>query len=341
MDSQPKSSVIFSLQYVFELFTFSCQQGELAHKIVKRLYGSTNKRNAEHQIAKRYRRLERARLALDRKRLNSHTKQKATNQQSKQPDGDSELRYYISPSKNHPQDIFGTLRNTRGDPAYHVRFPALAIMINGLTDAFKKFLPKLQDHLFGRLIGREFDADMHEDFTDSDRNSIRIVGSKIYSVQTCHIYYTSYDLQRHCDTVNPHTHPDIMLRSPINEEGAEPYWYARVLGVYHANIWAENSVIPGARNVKRMDFLWVRWFGEEPDHRSGFCRARLPKVGFVESTDEFAFSFVDPANVVRGCHLIPAFDAGRSADLLPCPRSIARTLNPEDIDDWLNFYVNM
>jgi hypothetical protein len=108
---------------VFELFTFSCQQGELSHKIVKRLYGSTNKRNAEHQIAKRYRRLERARLAFDRKRINSHTKpQKTTNQEDKQPDGDPELRYYISPSKNCPQDIFGTLRNNRSDPAYHVRF---------------------------------------------------------------------------------------------------------------------------------------------------------------------------------------------------------------------------
>jgi hypothetical protein len=101
----------------------SCQQGELAHKTVKRLYGSTNKRNAVHQIGKRYRRLERARLALDRKRPHNHTKQKTTNQEDNQPDGDSELRYYISPSKNHSQDIFSTLRNNRGDPAYHVRFP--------------------------------------------------------------------------------------------------------------------------------------------------------------------------------------------------------------------------
>jgi len=88
---------------------FHCQQGELAHKVVKRLYGSTNKRNAELQIAKRYRRLEHARL-------------KTTNQEGNQPDGDSELRYYISPSKNHPQDILGTLRNNRADPAYHVSF---------------------------------------------------------------------------------------------------------------------------------------------------------------------------------------------------------------------------
>jgi hypothetical protein len=90
-----------------------------------------------------------------------------------------------------------------------------------------------------------------------------------------------------------------------------------------------------------MDFLWVCWFGEEPGYRSGFRQARLPKIGFVESTDEFAFSFIDPANVVCGCHLIPAFNAGRSADLFPWPHSIARRLDPEEIDDWLNFYVNM
>ena len=182
---------------------------------------------------------------------------------------------------------------------------------------------------------------MHEEFTDSDQNSICFIGSKIYSVQTCHIYYTSYDLQWQCDTVNPHTHPDIMLCSPINEEGAEPYWYARVLGIYHANIWAENLVVPGARNVRHMDFLWVRWFGEVPDYCLGFCLAHLPATGFVDLTDKFAFSFVDSANVVHGCHLIPAFNAGQNADLLPWPCSIAQCLNPEDIDDWSYFYVNM
>ena len=120
MGSQPKLSVIFSL--CIDLFTLSGQQGELAHKTVKRLYGLTNKRNAEHQIAKCYRRLERAHLALDRKRLRGLTKQKTTNQEDNQ-DGDSELRYYISPSKNQPQDIFGTLHNNRADPAYRVCFP--------------------------------------------------------------------------------------------------------------------------------------------------------------------------------------------------------------------------
>ena len=43
-----------------------------------------------------------------------------------------------------------------------------ASVIPSFADAFKKFLPKLQDHLLGQLTGREFDGDMHEEFTDSD-----------------------------------------------------------------------------------------------------------------------------------------------------------------------------
>ena len=214
-------------------------------------------------------------------------------------------------------------------------------MANGISDLSKKFLPKLQDHLLGRLTGREFDADMHDEFTDLDRNSIRFLEGKFYSVQTCRIYYTSYDLQRQCDTINPCSHPDIMVRSPITEAGAEPYWYARVIGIYHAKVWAEHPAIPGGKIIKHMNFFWVRWFGEKLNYHSGFRRALLPKIGFVDSTDEYAFSFVDPASVIRGCHLIPAFNAGRSTVSLPQPRSVARLLNPADEDDWLNFYVNM
>ena len=55
---------------------------------------------------------------------------------------------------------------------------------------YKNFLPKLKDHLLGRLIGREFDGDMEAEFSDSDRNSVHIVNNKIYSVHTCRIYYT-------------------------------------------------------------------------------------------------------------------------------------------------------
>ena len=110
---------------------------------MKRLYGTTNKRNAEHQIAKRVRRLERANLTLDTKqRFQDHTAKpkpqpKATKQGETKPrrkamkqgetsaEGDPDLRYYISASKNRPQEIFSTIRNNQGDPAYYVCFTGL------------------------------------------------------------------------------------------------------------------------------------------------------------------------------------------------------------------------
>jgi hypothetical protein len=115
--TQVVSNIYF---YISDFFTTSGCQGELAHKVVKRLYGSTNKRHAEQQIAKRYQRLERARLALDRKQLYARTQQKLMDNKDDQVEGDSDLQYHISQSKNQPLDIFDTIRKNRGDPAFHV-----------------------------------------------------------------------------------------------------------------------------------------------------------------------------------------------------------------------------
>jgi hypothetical protein len=88
-----------------------------------------------------------------------------------------------------------------------------------------------------------------------------------------------------------------------------------------------------------MEFLWVHWFGIDPDHRYGHKVARLPKIGFVPESDPLAFGFLDPSLVLQGCHLIPAFNDGRTSDLLTAPLTIAHT--PDEVDDWAAFYVNM
>ena len=56
------------------------------------------------------------------------------------------------------------------------------------------------------------------------------------------------------------------------------YWYARVLGIYHARVF---TMHPDAHqdNVIDMAFLWVQWLGVEPDYVSGFHQAKLPMVG--------------------------------------------------------------
>ena len=89
-----------------------------------------------------------------------------------------------------------------------------------------------------------------------------------------------------------------------------------------------------------MQFLWVRWLGAEPGYRSGSKVARLPKVGFIEDTDGDAFGFLDPDLIIRGSHLIPDFNSGRTCDLLSYDEPTAAR-SPNDKDDWMNFYVNM
>lgn len=67
--------------------------------------------------------------------------------------------------------------------------------------------------------------------------------------------------------------------------------------------------------------------------------ARLPKVAFVEESDSDAFGFLDPRQVVRGVHLIPAFASGRGTSSLHYGKSLARPGG--GLDDWEEHYVGM
>jgi hypothetical protein len=170
---------------------------------------------------------------------------------------------------------------------------------------------------------------------------VNILGNKLFEVSTMTVNYTSYDIRRDSDLVNPRSHPDIMVVSPDSETNdTSPFWYARVLKIFHADVWTSH---PDVRDnaIHSMNILWVRWFGSEPGYDWGFSRGRLPKIGFVEWNDPFSFTFLDPGHVVRGCHLIPAFAEGRTSALLPEGKSAARVLVAEETDDWLNFYVGM
>ena len=185
----------------------------------------------------------------------------------------------------------------------------------------------------------EFDGDTHESFTDEDRNSIRIRGNTIYRHRTVRINYTTYDMRRDYDTINPRTHPFIMVASPETEPDAHPFWYAAVLGIFHADVQHTGRRSCDFR-LREVEFLWVRWLGVVPGCSFGRKQAKLPKIGFVPDSDEYAFGFLDPVRVIRGCHLIPSFADGKSRDLLSTQN--ATEARPDgSIDDWLNYYVGM
>lgn len=116
------------------------------------------------------------------------------------------------------------------------------------------------------------------------------------------------------------------------DDNGHTFRYARVLGVYHANVV---YVGPGMTGYQphRVDFLWVRWY--RPIKYTGWDTLRLDHIQFPPICEDDAFGFVDPSDVVRGCHMIPAFIAGKAhADgkglsALAC-----------DSSDWVSYYVN-
>jgi len=144
-------------------------------------------------------------------------------------------------------------------------------------------------------------------------------------------------MRRAQDSVNPRTHADIMILSHENDEDEEkchPYWYARVIGIFHANV---RHVGPTSRSSdpQKMEFLWVRWFGIDPGYRAGWKARRLHRVGFTVYN---SFGFLDPKEVIRGVHLLPAFAHGRTSDYLA--PSIARQPS-EKREDWVYYYISM
>jgi len=134
-----------------------------------------------------------------------------------------------------------------------------------------------------------------------------------------------------------------MVLSFENEEenkDPHPYWYARILGIYHANVHYIGSNRTVSREPQRMEFLFVRWFGREPTPRPGWKAKRLICLGFVPGNDETAFGFIDPAQVIRSVHLIPAFAWEHTTKYIPQKSVIARGTKEPD-DDWQSYYIAM
>lgn len=193
---------------------------------------------------------------------------------------------------------------------------------------------RLKNHLLARLSNQRY---QDESTHGSDQLSqIDFQHERLYAHQTLKIHYTTYDVRRAQDIINPNTPKRFVLVASDEMVGSQPgahqFWYARVLGIYHANVSYN-----GARH-KRMDFLWVRWLGRVLDAPGGWDTCRLDQVGyFQDSEDTHAFDFVDPIDVIRAAHLIPRLVGNRTSEHLGCVSSIA-TDTP--LGDWKNYYIN-
>ncbi|KDQ54663.1 hypothetical protein JAAARDRAFT_696959 [Jaapia argillacea MUCL 33604] len=133
----------------------------------------------------------------------------------------------------------------------------------------------------------------------------------LYQHAIARINFTTYDVQRDEDIIHPRfDKPDIMVLTAANS-GESPWAYARVIGIFHINV-----LQPPTLNARRIEFLWVRWFERDETHVSGVTMRRLEQLTFVQEGCQDAFGFVNPAHIIRGCHLIPSYCHGRTDTLL-------------------------
>lgn len=198
----------------------------------------------------------------------------------------------------------------------------------------------MKGHLLPRLISQDDHAGSSEGETGISAEHIILKDDRIYEHNIMRINYTTYDTQRSQDVIHTSTsHRDIMLLDDPhgnNEDTAnvQQYRYARVIGIYHTNV-----IYAGRGRVdyepRRMEFLWVRWFQLSQSPVTGWIPRRLDRVNFYPVTGEESFGFVDPSEILRGCHIIPMFSSGkRHLDAMGLS-SIAR-----DSLDWKTYYVN-
>ncbi|THG96656.1 hypothetical protein EW026_g5211 [Hermanssonia centrifuga] len=213
------------------------------------------------------------------------------------------LRRFAAKSNRFHKDVTDWLSSNKNDPA------------------LKNFVPHLKDHLLARLAGDEYDGDERE-YTDAERRALIFVDNRIYQHKVIRINYTTYDLRRAQDSLNPRTHADVMVASQEDQgaRNSHPYWYARIVGIFHAYVQHVGSSSK-SEEPRRLDFLWVRWFGRD-----------------LTTPDELAFGFLDPDLICRGVHIIPAFAHGKTSELLG--PSIVRSVSDND-EDWVFYYVNI
>lgn len=174
-------------------------------------------------------------------------------------------------------------------------------------------------------------------FSDQDRRQLLFHNNQIFCHKTLRINFTTYDCRRDQDTINTRTHSDIMVlvNQAEDPENQHPFWYARVIGIFHAMV----SQVGSGTAYKQIDFLWVRWYGLDINARSGFKARRLHQVGFLDcNADTGAFGFINPLDVIRAVHLIPAFHIGKTSLLLS--PSLARR-EEEGNEDYERYYINM
>ncbi|KAJ3524924.1 hypothetical protein NMY22_g10792 [Coprinellus aureogranulatus] len=318
--------------------SYSTQTPEGFHRYPKRHYKRTSKKNVSRQLSRIQ--MRQARLRKLRKQLLPDPSEGYVDEEA------SQLPYFIGASQNNPVNLPAFIQAKRNDPAA------------------RDFYPKLRQHLLPRVYrALLWEAEKSPDRTAHDSQRIELLHSlvaamangpspetqrdadqiylhsdRLYQHGLLHINYTSYDVRRESDTINPKTsRRDVMCLRKLDEDDcpatAHRFMHARVLGVYHVNIMYKGRGASDLRR-RRFDFLFVRWFEfcSQQANPKGLDRVRLRPLSKPESV-----GFLDPADVIRASHIIPRYSCDR---LHTDTAGLILSKLAQDGEDWKEYFVN-
>lgn len=193
----------------------------------------------------------------------------------------------------------------------------------------QKFYQKLKAYLLP-LVRELHGASIPNSATST--NDVYIKDDYMYAHYILQVNYTTYDMRRTYDTLHLNrNHCNVMVLA--DSDSPTRYWYARVLGVYHANVYYGGD---GRQdwNPRRIDFLWVRWYETVNPGTYGWSAAALEKLSFPSEQGDYAFGFIHPRDVVRACHILPVFSEGKRF-----PDGLGSSGLAQNGDDWQGYYV--
>ncbi|QRV80198.1 hypothetical protein RhiJN_08213 [Ceratobasidium sp. AG-Ba] len=299
--------------------SYSTQIGELHNRRVKAQYERTNRRNEVEQMT----RIGDICMVLE--------------------DIDDALEHFFKPETSPSVDADGLKSLLSGDSYFIGQTDRSEDMIPSITlwadrqrgdDATKLFVLQLKRHLLARFLGTH----NHPDFNDQNLGQIHIQKDRMYRHRTLRVNYTTYDVHRDQDVLNPSTSHSVVLLPAELEPGSNdhPFIYAKILGVYHAKVGYGNNL------PRRMDFIHVRWLYYDYERPGGWETNRLDRLSYIKCDNSQditdSFDFIDPKDIIRAAHLIPEFAAGTTTGFLQAATSISH--DNSDQTDWNGFYVN-
>ena len=128
----------------------------------------------------------------------------------------------------------------------------------------------------------------------------------------------------------------LLSQSCDDLELEHPFIYTHMLGIYHANVIHKSTTIgPHSYTPMQMEFLFVRWFPYQGSTNVQWANLKLDPLSFMLVHSENAFGFVDPSDILRGCHILPWFQEGK---VHTDQQGMSRAAN--DKNDWCEYQLN-